>query len=169
MKGRVVMVLDRLPIVAAGIGDIVNRGTYVGIPDDRNQRTDEPVNNAALGYLHEHGEPASNIPARPWLVPGAKTVADKVGDVMKQGGRDALAGNRSAMTTALHSIGLLGVSAVRDYLMTGPFVPLSPVTIRERIRRRKYKVTQGIDRPLIDTGQMLRSVTYVIRQRTRAS
>ena len=36
---------------------------------------------------------------------------------------------------------------------------------RERIRRRKYRVPAGIDRPLIDTGQMLRAITYVIRSK----
>ena len=67
--------------------------------------------------------------------------------------RRALGGDSTALTNMLDLAGVIGVRAVQDKIMTGPFAPLQPRTIA----RKKSS------RPLIDTGQLRQAVSYVVR------
>jgi hypothetical protein len=61
------------------------------------------------------------------------------------------------MTTAM-ALGQMGnflVGAVRKQIRNGHFVPLKPATIRRK----------GSSKPLIDTGQMMNGVTYVVEDK----
>lgn len=135
----------------------------VGIPAETATRQGEPVTNADLGYIHEFGAPAANIPARPFLVPGVKRALGAIIKQLKAGGTAAASGVPGAVDRALHSAGLTATTSVKEKVQDGPFAPLSDRTIKARQRRGRT----GEMKPLIDFGHMRNAVTYVIRKRGR--
>lgn len=154
--------IDRADQVAEAIRALGSERVMVGIPSDRAARKDgEPINNAALGYIHENGAPEVRIPPRPWLVPGTQSVQPEIIKRLKGAAQTALEGDPKAVHRSLLALGLVVVSAVRKYITTGPFIPLSPVTLAKR-KARGFKGT----RPLIETGQLRNAVTFVIRKVT---
>lgn len=162
MSGPIVQ--DNLAAVLAAIQDLVGREVLVGIPSSNATRSEDepgaPINNAQLGYIHEHGAPASNIPARPFLVPGVQAVEERVGDCMQAAARAALRGNQEVVDGQLNRAGLIAQSAARYQLNSGQHEALAQATIVAR-RRKGRTGTQ----PLVDTGQLRNSITYVIREK----
>lgn len=117
------------------------------------------IDNATLGYIHEHGAPSVNIPARPFLVPGVQQARDQITKVLSQGVEAVTNGNRQAAMNSLDKAGLIAQNAVRRKITEGPFVPLKPRTLAARRARGRTG-----EKPLIDTGQLRRSITYVVRE-----
>lgn len=154
----------------------------VGVPSDNephlgadvgpNQRKDEgsqstPLTNAELAYLHSNGVPERNIPARPFLQPGIDTVKDKILAIFEHAAKAALDGNTGEVDQSFDAVGLLAQGAVRGYIAAGIPPPLKPATIAARRRRTKgssYKRPAGDTVPLIDTAQLLHSISYVKRK-----
>jgi len=136
----------------------------VGIPSGAKARKDDPITNAQLGYLHEYGAPANNLPARPFLVPGVTKSKAKWTNYLEQAGVAAFEGKASVVTGALNAAGQTAVSAVKDTISQGIPPPLSARTYAGRIAK-----SPGIGppsaTPLIDTSQMINSITYVIERR----
>lgn len=178
--------IDPLTVVdhSAELIDRVNSlalsDVLVGIPKEKGARTDTAHSNAELGYLHEFGSPLRNIPARPFLYPGVRKCQREAIALLRQGAQDALAGRGSNEAT-LNKVGILARNSVVKEL-TNPdpaFVPLRPATIRARLRktaagRRQLKKLKGQMalstwaagniKPLIDTGQLRQSITYVVKK-----
>ncbi|MCJ2023540.1 hypothetical protein, partial [Methylobacterium sp. J-067] len=53
----------------------VEKRVLIGIPAESmhpGEKGEKPINNAALGYLFEYGQPEKNLPARPHLFPGVE-------------------------------------------------------------------------------------------------
>jgi hypothetical protein len=146
--------------IAKATRELSKTRVMVGIPAIKAARDDgEPINNAALGYIHENGAPEVNIPARPWLMPGIDTKKEVIEDQLKAAGQAALDGNVISMRRYLNATGLVGADAAKRKITTGPFVPLKPATLAARRRRGRTGT-----KPLLDTAQMRASVTYVIRK-----
>jgi phage gpG-like protein len=148
--------------------DSINRlgasRVLVGVPAENGGRTPEPgsdekINNAALGYIHENGSPAANIPARPFLMPGIREAQEPIADLLESDIRKTLTARGATRNPdqTLHAVGILAQNAVRKRLTDGPHAPLHPVTIKKR-QARGRKGT----RPLIDTGQLRNAITYVV-------
>lgn len=162
---------DATKVVLARIKALTKSEVLVGIPDANAARTDEeeaakkgePITNAGLGYVHEFGLPERNIPARPFLFPGIKGVEGRLAKVLGNGVKKTLSGDAEAADTALTKAGLIAETAVKTKIDEGPFVPLSPVTLAQRKARGRTG-----EKPLIDTAQMQRSVTHVVRQKGEA-
>lgn len=138
------------------VNALTKKAIYVGIAEGDNSRNDGPIGNATIGYISETGSPAQNIPARPWLTPGIEEGKDAIVKQLTRAAKLALDGKN--FNQALHGAGLAGQSSAQNKITTGPFVPLSPKTISARKRRGR----DG-EKPLIDTGEFRRSVSYVIR------
>lgn len=144
----------------------------VGIPATKTERRDHGITNAALGYIHETGAPEVNIPPRPFLIPGIREAKDRITVHLAHAARLTLEGDADGAEKAMHRAGIVAASAVKNKITVGPFVPLKPSTIRRRRIRSagsKYrrKATGPADvRPLIDTGQLRNSITYVVRGQT---
>jgi hypothetical protein len=158
MRSNIRVVKDVLPQMLKQVSALVKQEVLVGIPEDKADRgTGEAVTNAELGYIHEFGAPEANIPARPFLVPGIASAQAKVADYFKQIAQNALRG-RDVTAQGMNAAGLTAASAVKRYMATADFVPLSPVTLAARRRR-------GVTRtkPLIDTANLQNHITYVIR------
>jgi hypothetical protein len=156
------MTFDNVNRVRDRIKELGAQNVLVGIPSQQAMRENDEdenpeVNNAMLGFIHENGSPAQNIPARPWLIPAMQENKDQIADQLEGGIRANLEGKDVASDVILHRVGIVAMNAARKKIIDGPFVPLSPVTIA----KRRAKGRTGV-RPLNDTGQMRNAVTYVI-------
>lgn len=166
MKPGLKITRDDLGNVLAGVRSLTERQVLVGVPAAKAPREAEelkgqPINNAALAYIHEFGAPAANIPARPFLVPGVESVEDEIAARYKRAAEVAISDNTdraAVIDRAHHAVGLTAQAAVRRKITDGPFTPLAPSTLAAR-RARGVKRTK----PLIDTGQLRAAQTYVIR------
>lgn len=158
------MTKDRLGEVMSSLKKLGTSDVLVGIPSDRGIRKPEPgedqaINNAALGFIHENGSPAKNIPARPFLLPGVQDAREEIGQILEHDIKKQIGpgGGRSS-EQSLNAVGLVAVSAVRKKLTDGPFAPLAPATLA----KRRAKGRTGT-RPLVDTGQLRAAISYVVR------
>lgn len=147
---------DRVPAMLKAVRDLVKQEVLVGIPSENAGRDEgAPINNAELGYLHEYGAPAANIPARPFLVPGVEGAESKFTPHLKAAAQAAISGEGGRVAQGLGRAGIVAATAVKRKIDEGPFAPLSEATIQRK----------GSDKPLLDTGQMRNAVTSVVRKK----
>lgn len=152
---------DTVAAVMASIKQLTGNQVLIGIPDSTAGREDGPISNAAIGYIQENGSPAANIPARPFLVPGVNAARDACIAALRTGAKKALDGDKSAGDAALNVAGLKAQSSVRRTLTAGDgFASLAPSTLAARRARGRTGT-----RPLVDSGQLRNSITYVVRSR----
>jgi hypothetical protein len=165
----VTVVKDRVATLQKAIAALVGTKVMVGIPMDstNNTRNDGPIGNAAIGYIQETGAPEINLPARPFLVPGVQSIEGEIIARLKTIGEDGLSGKASAITRGLTALGLVAQNAVRSYMTTADFVPLSPRTVAARRRRHPSRTAAAPSdtRPLINTGQLRNALTFVLRRK----
>lgn len=117
------------------------------------------LSTAAIGAVHEFGSADGRIPPRPWLRSGIDAARAEISKKIGEGYDEIVKQTRPAKQV-LNRLGLLGVNIVRTYMrVKGPSVwlPLSPLTIAA-------KKSTGI---LKDTGQMIGSITYVIKRASK--
>jgi hypothetical protein len=157
--------------IEAAIRRLASKRLYIGIPQERDPRPGDPIGNASLGYIHELGSPARNIPARPHLVPGVTAALPAITQRLEEGARAALAGDIAGVDRAFELAGMEGVNSVRLTIQAGIPPPLKPETVAARrvrspgSRYRRRATTPADVTPLIDTGAYLAAHTYVVRER----
>jgi hypothetical protein len=187
MAKTVTVTRDNTKGFLEGLRALAETKVYAGVPASTAGRKDEgvPLNNAEIMHIHEFGAPESNIPARPVIYPAIKAIRKDIISMLATTAKGAMSGNGASVMKGLGALGLLAQNAMRERITTGPFVPLSPKTIAARARKRGTKrrkgekdylamVKDGMDpaeaqtaagiRPLVDTGQLRRALTYVIRK-----
>jgi len=159
---------DRTADILKGITELARTKVLVGIPEENTDRQDGPATNALLGYVHEFGSPARNIPPRPWLIPGAQNGLPQALDLMKTTAQAGLSGNATAVYRGLNAVGLTLQNTVRARISSNIPPPLAPSTIANRRRRstgsayRRKATTASDTTTLIDTGQLRNSISYTI-------
>lgn len=169
----VTQTLDRTALMRQAQKMLASHQVLVGIPEDQDARKDgEPIGNAAIGYVHEHGSPAQNIPARAFLLPGISDILAQAKERLAEGARAAMRGNLAGVMSNLNAIGILGQNAVRARFTNNDWAPLAQSTLDARIRRqapekrkkdRPSKAARA--NPLIDSGSLRRAISYVVRKR----
>lgn len=163
-----VMKLDNLAKVFAAVKELTEHDVLVGFPDNGSSREDEngvpsQITNAMIAFIQEHGSPARNIPARPFMVPGVMSVKGRCESMLQQAALAALEGDRPKYLRILNQIGMIGVNAVQAAITRGEgWPPLAESTLAAR-RRRGVKRTH----PLLDTGQLRQHVQFVVRRKQR--
>lgn len=152
---------DRLKEVLQSISGLVDKQVLVGIPDSAPERKDdEPLSNATIGYIQETGSPANNLPARPFLVPGVASAEEKTVPQLQKAVEAALDGDLPRAQKRLASAGLAAQNSVRAKINSGIAPQLKASTLEARRRRGRTGTV-----PLIDSGQLRNSITYVIRKK----
>lgn len=179
---------DKVKIIIDAIHGIEGKQVLVGIPEDHADRSEgkAPITNAALGYIHEFGAPGANIPARPFLIPGVRKAQSQTTPHLKAACNAALDGEPAKADGELTKAGIIAENSARREITTGDFVPLAPSTVAHRYLERgtqsprksenRYMelVALGMSpasaqsaagiRPLVNTGQLRRSITSVVRK-----
>ena len=186
---RVLITRDHVEDVMHAVDDLLDKRVLIGIPESNASRADGPMNNATLGYIHEFGSPAANIPARPFLIPGVQKAFNAAIVKVREAAQAALDGRPAQVDKSLAAAGLIAESSVKNEISTGNFVPLKPATVRARYRGRRTAsrraaedqylamVKAGVSpaeaqdaagiRPLIDTGALRNAITSVVARRKR--
>ena len=184
LPGAVIIKQDRVDDVIKAILGAVGSQVLVGIPAAAGEHDNAEISNAALGYIHEFGSPSRNIPARAFLIPGVKDSTEECARELKWGMKEVLAGR--PMTSSLHRAGHFALNSVRAQFYHNNWVELQPQTVAQRYRQRGTKtrranekayllmISQGAApdiaqaiagiRPLMNTLQLFKSITYVVRQ-----
>ncbi|TGC25033.1 hypothetical protein [Escherichia sp. E1130] len=182
MKSGVKITTDNAQAILDSLKALTSKEVLIGIPAEDSEREDVPFGNAGIGYLNEYGSPAQNIPARPHLQPGVKSAESQTVPQLKDAALAAFDGNESSAEQSLERAGQLAVNGVRAFINAADFVPLADSTVEARARRgRKGAKAEmarraagdlpGTDgaKPLVDTGQYVRAITYVVRDKNAGS
>jgi len=120
---------------------------------------------AYVAAIQELGSPSKNIPARPYLrqtIAKFKTLWIKIAALESK----KILRGESTVDNALTILGSTAASNIQETISTGSFKPLKKSTIANRLRKRANKKTVGsLDKPLVDTGYMLATVTYTVENK----
>ena len=128
---------------------------YVGIPEkEASRKEDNGPNNAELMYIHSQGSELQKIPARPVLEPVVEKNKSQISNLLQKAMKSGLSGNKAKMMAEFHQVGQYAENKAKAYFVdpTNGWPPNSPKTVA----RKKS------NRPLIDTGQLRKSITHVV-------
>lgn len=107
---------------------------------------------AVIAAVQEYGSPKRGIPARPAV---RQAFENHRGELVALQAKIAQALVEGKMTEhrAMQLLGMWAVGAIKaTYTSEGKFTPLAAATIRAK----------GSSKPLIDTGQLVAAVTFVV-------
>lgn len=137
------------------------RNTQMRQETDAAVESGTPYPLALQAYIKEHGSPAYRVPPRPFLEPGIEKHLDMVKGSMKAALLDVLNGGDGR--TQRENLGGAIAGKVQEYFEEdNGWPPLSPKTIA---RRKKGPDGTASDVPLVDSGALRQSITYVIRKK----
>lgn len=138
-----------LKALTTAINSISQKSVYIGVIGNNDGREGE-LNNAQLMAIHEFG--TEHIPER---APIRKTMAkngEDYGTKFEKGIASVLTGEKDA-DLLLNLIGAQVSGDVVGEIQSGVEPALSPQTIKRK----------GSDRPLIDTGALVQSISYEVK------
>lgn len=137
---------------------IMRMDVLVGIPQDKTIRKTGKINNAQLLYIHTNGSELQGIPKRPVIEPAINAAGNKeaITEELKEAARFTLNGQYSEAIQQLNKTGILGQDISRLWFRDprNGWAPNSPITIKKK----------KSDRPLIDTSDLIKSISYVVRE-----
>lgn len=109
-------------------------------------------------YLQSHGSPMYHVPPRPVLEPAIASQKEAIGKLISAASKSALEGKPAQCEANLNKAGMVAVSAARGWFENpaNGWPPNTPYTIKKK----------GSSQPLIDTGEMRKAITYVVRDKT---
>lgn len=111
---------------------------------------------ALQAYIKEHGSPAYRVPPRPFLEPGIEKHLDLVESGMKAALQDVLDGGDGRAQR--ERLGATMAAKVQAYFQEdNGWPPNAPSTIKKK----------GSVQPLVDTGALRQSITYIIRAKDK--
>lgn len=112
-------------------------------------------------FIMEHGSPAYNIPPRPVIEPAILNIKDKIAKRFALSFKQYLVGNSAESKEILNSIGLLAQANCQKWFENpeNNWPPLAESTIKGK--RRKHGANYD-PVPLVDTGALRQSITYVV-------
>ena len=168
--------------LARNLAKAVKTEVLVGIPRSTAARAGETITNADIAYIQEHGSPSHNIPPRPFMEPGIQRALDNVRLIMGDGAGAVAEG--VSLRPYAEKVGMICQSSIRAVFTDNDWKPLSPRTIMARARRTVKKrkgyedkserqqqtmlakelERRAGDRPLIDTGALRQSITYIVTE-----
>lgn len=133
--------------------ELVKKEVAVGIPQEKNSKRGK-ITNAELLFVHEHGSPVKNIPPRPVLKPAIENNIDKIKFLYEEEFNNLI--NIKSNPNFLNELGLFSQNVIRERFTNNDWSPLMEKTIKKK----------GSTNPLIDTGELRKSITYVVRNST---
>lgn len=137
--------------LAKAIDSISQKNVYIGVIGNNSEHEGE-LNNAQLMAIHEFGTDDGHVPER---APIRKTMAkngDSYGTMFEKAIKGVLEGKSDA-DIILNRIGAQVAGDVVGEIRAGVDPELAPSTIKRK----------GSDRPLIDTGALVQSISYEVK------
>ena len=136
---------------------------YVGVAEgaDGDVRGGDEPTNSQLGFKHEFGSPYENIPPRPFLQTGVKYNKGTILGLMRGAMEQALSDDLKGFDKRMEAAALTAAASVQEYMVKADFAPLSPMTIRERLKRNPNQDPATM-KPLIDTGSLRQAIQGIV-------
>ncbi len=175
--------MDKSGSLLAQIKKLADLEVLVGIPEDKaTRKKDGKVNNAQLMFIHTNGSPLKKIPKRPVIEPAIEASGNKepITEELGEAARAILDSDPPTARRHLKQAGMTGQNAARAWFTDGRngWPKNSEQTIRRKLGKLKGKKrkdaiqqiadqggdTSGVVTPLIDTGEMRKAITYVVRE-----
>ena len=147
----------QLPAVQKSIKELKRIDVLVGVPQEEAGREQNDITNAELLYIHTNGSPANNIPPRPIVEPAIQDSKEEIGTLLKEAILKALEGDTGGAIAGMEKAGTQGENAVKGWF-TNPKNGWAENA--ESTKKRK-----GSSKPLIDTGQLRKSITHVVKKK----
>jgi len=138
----------------------------VGVHGEDASRPGERFNNVQIAAVHEYGAPERGIPQRSFIGSTMDAQQAQILDDMNDAVDQVLQGQ--PIQSAVERVGIYTEERVRETIRAGIKPALSPATIE----RRRAKLKGGApsndrfgtkETPLIDTGQLIQSVSSVVK------
>ena len=179
------IVMDSTEDLVKAIALLTKNEVLVGFPEETTDRDDPAsaalgITNAALGYIHDNGAPEQHIPARPFMEPGMARAVDDVTDTLARAAEYALASKPEMTAKGFDQAGLQAVKGIQTVIREGIAPALADSTLRARAAKGRKGAAKELGRrerglapgmfgaiPLMDTNEMLKSVSYVVRNRNQ--
>lgn len=176
--------IDNLPELMLAIKRLGRDEVLVGVPADNTDRDDplskeQGITNAAIAYIQDNGAPEQRIPARPFMIPGMEASTERVTALLATTARYTLAGQPAKIDEGYMRVGFEVVKNITGVIRGGIAPALAERTLVERARRGRKGAQTELDRrarglgpsmrfatPLMDTNEMLKSITFVIRAKS---
>ena len=119
---------------------------------DGNQKHDESsLTVFQIGMIHEFGVPEKNIPRRSFIrVPIENAMKDLVNLI--ETNHKKVEDNSMSAKVALDRLGIQAQNIIKQSFRNNDWKPLNPKTIKRK----------GSSTPLIDTGQLIGSISYIV-------
>lgn len=117
---------------------------------------------AAVARVQVLGSAKNNIPARDFMRPPMEQGAPNYQKGVAKAFRDAAQG-KASLETGLNAVGEVAAGDVKQGLASLRKPALKEATIKARARRHHAGIAS--DKPLVDTGQMLQAITYVVEDK----
>ena len=185
---NVTSAIDKFQDIKDALEKLALKDVLVGIPQEGSSRkSGEGITNAELAYIHTHGirnigmrqemqgsldhgtpyskayemyiqahgSPLWNSPPRPIIEPAIEDMKGPISEQLRQAIVAALEGGNPE--PALKRAGMLGQNAARGWFVNpkNNWAPNSPLTIAKK----------KSDKPLINTGELRKSITFIVRER----
>lgn len=166
---------------AIGIKEFEKLGDYevlVGWPSSARSEPDEngkTVSIARYAKANNYGTYTKTsigskvrIPARPFVTHAINNekYAEQREELVRQGAQ-AIRRKKLKAREVLELLGIKGVENVRHSIKFGPWKENAPATLIRKIKKARGKDNGLAPRPLIDTGQMIDRVTYVVKEKDK--
>lgn len=150
-----------MDLINKAVAKLPSDSVYVGIPESAAAREvtkrQKRVNNAQLLWLHTKGSPLRHVPARPVIEPAIEAEGNKqaIVEELKDSIAARLDGDEQKSNQYLERAGIAGMDAAKGWFVDARnnWKPNMPSTIARK----------GSARPLIDTGQLRKSITYIVK------
>lgn len=187
---NVVTQVDRFQEIQRSLAELAKKDVLVGITQEKSSRegNKDKITNAELAYDHTHGirrramrqenqeamdngasysqayqmylqahgSPLWHSPPRPIIEPAIEAHRQELAELLRVALMKALDGKN--FMPALKTAGMKGENVTRKWFTDSRngWAPNSPLTIAKK---------KGSARPLIDTDELRKSITYVIRDK----
>lgn len=153
---------ETLKAIETAVKELKRHEVLVGIPQEKSSRQGSKgkATNAELLFIHTNGSPVRGIPARSVLQPAIENDKERIGEMLGKAVDKAVSGKKEEIVPALERAGMHGVKACKDWFVnpSNGWKPNNPQTLK---RKKSTK-------PLIDTSEMRKSITYVVRSNSGA-
>lgn len=159
MLFTIVKAVDKAGKLIKGINYTKDNYLLIGIPQKKTTREDEAITNAELLFIHTNGSPINNVPARPVIEPALEDDMERLTSMLKDFANEAIEGNFEEAQKQLERTGMRAQNACRNWFTNADNNwPENAPSVRER----KIKKGSTEPRPLIDTGELRKSIIYVV-------
>lgn len=136
----------------ASIRELDRKVVKVGYFETARYPDGTPV--AGVAVVQEFGSVSQGIPLRPTFGPAINGSKQMQRDAIAAAVRRSVSGSQT-VSTGLEQLGGAMVGEIQEAIADLTSPPLSPITIARK----------GNDKPLVDTGLMLQSVTYTVENK----